>query len=215
MSLETTLPDITARLRQGRFPNEQAISQGIVLRILQELGGTRGTQVLSGLNIRLARGALISLFAIQPLSPLYSSRSNSLAKQRMPFGKHLNMPFTLVCHLWCLPMAERGVFISQPSRAATKIAVFINSICSNVPPGRQLPDLICIWLELESSRAKHLIHREKNIEAAIANPKLARLSQMPGGSWLRKVTSFSSSYLPAQLSRRPAFVLMMTMPLSI
>lgn len=38
MSLETTLADITARLRQGRFPNEQAVSQGIVLRVLQELG---------------------------------------------------------------------------------------------------------------------------------------------------------------------------------
>lgn len=38
MPLETTLADITARLRQGRFPNEQAISQGIVLRVLQELG---------------------------------------------------------------------------------------------------------------------------------------------------------------------------------
>lgn len=38
MSLETTLADITARLRQGRFPNEQAISQGIVLRVFQELG---------------------------------------------------------------------------------------------------------------------------------------------------------------------------------
>jgi len=38
MSLETTLTDITSRLRQGRFPNEQAISQGIVLRVLQELG---------------------------------------------------------------------------------------------------------------------------------------------------------------------------------
>ncbi len=38
MSLETTIADITTRLRQGRFPNEQAISQGIVLRILQELG---------------------------------------------------------------------------------------------------------------------------------------------------------------------------------
>jgi hypothetical protein len=38
MSLETTLTEITNRLRQGRFPNEQAISQGIVLRVLQELG---------------------------------------------------------------------------------------------------------------------------------------------------------------------------------
>ncbi len=38
MSLETTLTDIVARLRQGRFPNEQAISQGIVLRVLLESG---------------------------------------------------------------------------------------------------------------------------------------------------------------------------------
>jgi hypothetical protein len=38
MSLETTLADTIAPLRHGRFPNEQSISQGIVLRVLQELG---------------------------------------------------------------------------------------------------------------------------------------------------------------------------------
>jgi predicted type IV restriction endonuclease len=38
ISLEITLTEITTRLRQGRFPNEQAISQGIALRVLQELG---------------------------------------------------------------------------------------------------------------------------------------------------------------------------------
>jgi predicted type IV restriction endonuclease len=38
MSLETTLADIVARLDQGRYPNEQAGFQGIVLRVLQELG---------------------------------------------------------------------------------------------------------------------------------------------------------------------------------
>ena len=38
MSLEAILTDITAKLRQGKFPNEQSISQGIVLRVLQELG---------------------------------------------------------------------------------------------------------------------------------------------------------------------------------
>ncbi len=37
-TLEATLDDVTLRLRQGRFPNEQAISQGIVLRVLQDLG---------------------------------------------------------------------------------------------------------------------------------------------------------------------------------
>ncbi len=38
MALETTVSDIVSRLREGRIPNEQAISQGVVLRILQELG---------------------------------------------------------------------------------------------------------------------------------------------------------------------------------
>jgi len=38
MSLEAALSDITTRLRQGKFPNEQAISQGIVLRVFKELG---------------------------------------------------------------------------------------------------------------------------------------------------------------------------------
>jgi hypothetical protein len=38
MSLETTLADIIARLREGRFPSERALSQGIILRVLQELG---------------------------------------------------------------------------------------------------------------------------------------------------------------------------------
>ncbi len=38
MAIEATLSDITARLRQGTYSNEQKVSQGIVLRILQELG---------------------------------------------------------------------------------------------------------------------------------------------------------------------------------
>ena len=37
MTLETTLADIGSKLREGRFPNEQSISQGIVLRLLNDL----------------------------------------------------------------------------------------------------------------------------------------------------------------------------------
>jgi predicted type IV restriction endonuclease len=36
--LQVKLADITTRLRQGRFQNEQAVSQGIVLPIHCELG---------------------------------------------------------------------------------------------------------------------------------------------------------------------------------
>ena len=38
MQLERTIADIVQKLREGRFPNEQSISQGIVLRILSDLG---------------------------------------------------------------------------------------------------------------------------------------------------------------------------------
>ncbi|MCR4314852.1 MAG: hypothetical protein NUW37_00740 [Planctomycetes bacterium] len=37
-SLKSTLSDIADRLRREKFPNEAAISQGIVLRVFQELG---------------------------------------------------------------------------------------------------------------------------------------------------------------------------------
>ena len=37
MELETTLTDISQKLRDNRFPNEQSISQGVVLRILNDL----------------------------------------------------------------------------------------------------------------------------------------------------------------------------------
>ncbi len=38
MHLKLTIADIGRKLRDGRFPNEQSISQGIVLRILSDLG---------------------------------------------------------------------------------------------------------------------------------------------------------------------------------
>jgi len=38
MQVERTIANIAQNLREGRFPNEQSISQGIVLRILSDLG---------------------------------------------------------------------------------------------------------------------------------------------------------------------------------
>ncbi len=38
MQIERTIADIVQKLREGRFPNEQSISQGIVLRVLSDLG---------------------------------------------------------------------------------------------------------------------------------------------------------------------------------
>jgi hypothetical protein len=38
MPMESTFADITVRSRQSKFTNEQAVSQGIVIHIVQELG---------------------------------------------------------------------------------------------------------------------------------------------------------------------------------
>ncbi len=38
MQIKETLKDITQKLKQSRFPNEQSISQGVVLRLLRVLG---------------------------------------------------------------------------------------------------------------------------------------------------------------------------------
>ena len=38
MSLQDALQSIVTSLRENRFPNEQAVSQGVVLRVLHELG---------------------------------------------------------------------------------------------------------------------------------------------------------------------------------
>jgi hypothetical protein len=56
MSLETTLADIIALLRQGWLPIEQAVSQGIVLRLLQELGRDKILLKVRGLS-KLSAGA--------------------------------------------------------------------------------------------------------------------------------------------------------------
>ena len=37
MSLEEQIPDIQSKLRNNAYPNEQSISQGIVLRLLSEM----------------------------------------------------------------------------------------------------------------------------------------------------------------------------------
>jgi len=38
MTLSETLAAVTQNLRAGRYPNEQAVSQGVVLRVLNDLG---------------------------------------------------------------------------------------------------------------------------------------------------------------------------------
>ena len=61
MSLQTTIEDVTSRLRQARFANEQAVSQGVALRVLQSLDWNTwntGTQVLFSRNIKQARAAI-------------------------------------------------------------------------------------------------------------------------------------------------------------
>ena len=55
-SLEPILIDVISKLKQGRFANEQAISQGIVLRVLQALGWDTFDTSLVSPEFRTAEG---------------------------------------------------------------------------------------------------------------------------------------------------------------
>lgn len=100
MPLDITLADITARLRQGKFPNEQAISQGIVLRVFQELGwDTWDTNVVwpeYQTGERRADFALCHRRRNRQSSPKSSNR----AEPKKLFVRLLNMHFTGAFRLW-------------------------------------------------------------------------------------------------------------------
>jgi hypothetical protein len=94
MSFETTLADVTTRLRQGKYPNEQAISQGIVLRVLQEMGWDAWDPTVVWPEYQTGEGRADLALCIHLPSQPSSSKLNNLAKPRRPFTKRSNTPST-------------------------------------------------------------------------------------------------------------------------
>src|SRR6266853_1153053 len=60
MSLESTIADITARLRQGRFPNEQAISQAKARQMGSHLNNVHLTFRIDFLSVLRAKSFVVA-----------------------------------------------------------------------------------------------------------------------------------------------------------
>jgi hypothetical protein len=102
MSLEATLTNITARLRQGRFPNEQAISQGIVLRVLQELGWDTWDTTVVWPEYQTGQGRADFALCHPPSKPAVfievkqPGKAEDAVRQALEYAFHTGVPFTVL-----------------------------------------------------------------------------------------------------------------------
>ncbi|MFM2294300.1 MAG: hypothetical protein RLZZ350_713 [Verrucomicrobiota bacterium] len=119
MSLETTLTDITTRLRQGRFPNEQAISQGIVLRVLQELGWDTWDTTIVWPEYKTGEGRVDFALCHPPSKPAdfievkQPGKAEESVRQALEYAFHTGVPFVVLTdgRTWSFYLpAEQGSY---------------------------------------------------------------------------------------------------------
>jgi predicted type IV restriction endonuclease len=102
MALEATLADITARLRQGRFPNEQAISQGIVLRLLSELGWDTWDTAVVWPEYQTGEGRVDFALCHPPSKPAVlvevkqPGKAEDGVRQALEYAFHTGVPFIVL-----------------------------------------------------------------------------------------------------------------------
>ena len=119
MSLETTLSDITVRLRQGKFPNEQAISQGIVLRVFQELGWDTWDTNVVWPEYQTGEGRADFALCHPPSKPAIFTevkqpgKAEDAVRQALEYAFHAGVPFVVLTdgRTWSFYLpAEQGSY---------------------------------------------------------------------------------------------------------
>ncbi|MBN8456443.1 MAG: hypothetical protein J0M04_01160 [Verrucomicrobia bacterium] len=119
MSLETTLADITSRLRQGKFPNEQAISQGIVLRVFQELGWDTWDTNVVWPEYQTGEGRADFALCYPPSKPAIFTevkqpgKAEDAVRQALEYAFHTGVPFVVLTdgRTWSFYLpAEQGSY---------------------------------------------------------------------------------------------------------
>jgi hypothetical protein len=207
MSLESTLTDIIARLRQGRFPNEQAISQGIVLRVLQELGWDTWNTAVVWPEYQTGQGRADFALCHPPSKPAIfievkqPGKAEDAVRQALEYAFHTGVPFIVLTdgRTWSFYLpAEQG---SYEDRRVYKLDLF------EPRPPKRSP---AIWPVPASSRAKRSKPPAKNTAAAIAAPKPAPPSPKHGANSSRRATNFWWNSSPAPSNPKPASALTMT-----
>ncbi len=102
MSLDTTLADITTRLRENGFPNEQAISQGIVLRALRELGWDTYDTAVVWPEYQTGGGRADFALCHPPSKPAifievkHVGRAEGAVQQALQYAFHCGVPFVVL-----------------------------------------------------------------------------------------------------------------------
>jgi hypothetical protein len=130
MALETTLTEITERLRQGRFPNEQAISQGVVLRVLHELGWNTWDPGVVWPEYQTGEGRVDFALCHPPFKPAIfievkqPGKAEDGVRQALLYAFHTGVPFTVLTDgkTWSFYLpAEQG---SYEDRCVYKLDLF-------------------------------------------------------------------------------------------
>src|SRR3990172_3496139 len=130
MTIETTLTDITARLRQGKFPNEQAVSQGIVLRVLQELGWDTWDTTIVWPEFQTGEGRSDFALCHPPSKPAVlievkqPGKAEDAVRQALEYAFHTGVPFVVLSDgkTWSFYLpAEQG---SYEDRRVYKLDLF-------------------------------------------------------------------------------------------
>jgi hypothetical protein len=133
MSLESTLSDISTRLRQGKFPNEQAISQGIVLRTFQELGWDTWDTNVVWPEYQTGEGRADFALCHPPSKPAVFTevkqpgKAEDAVRQALEYAFHKGVPFVLLTdgRTWSFYLpAEQG---SYEERRVYKLDLFERS----------------------------------------------------------------------------------------
>jgi predicted type IV restriction endonuclease len=130
MTLEITLADITERLRQGRFANEQSISQGIVLRLLQELGWDTWDTSIVWPEYQTGEGRVDFALCHPPSKPAVfievkqPGKAEDAVRQALEYAFHTGVPFVVLTDgkTWSFYLpAEQG---SYEDRRVYKLDLF-------------------------------------------------------------------------------------------
>jgi predicted type IV restriction endonuclease len=119
MALENTLSDITSKLRQGKFPNEQAISQGIVLRALQELSWDTWDTTIVWPEFQTGEGRSDFALCHPPSKPAIfvevkqPGKAEDAVRQALEYAFHTGVPFIVLTdgRTWSFYLpAEQGSY---------------------------------------------------------------------------------------------------------
>ena len=130
MSIEATLADITIRLRQGKFLNEQAISQGIVLRLLQDLNWDTWDTTLVWPEFQTGEGRSDFALCHPPSKPAVlvevkqPGKAEDAVRQALEYAFHTGVPFVVLTdgRTWSFYLpAEQG---SYEDRRVYKLDLF-------------------------------------------------------------------------------------------